>query len=186
VEIKVIPFAQYAVAFANKAIDAALAISPFTFQLQDRGFAVPFASSDALIKPSPMTISASMINTDWAAKNPDVARNFYLATLRGVRDYCQAYHGGAVRQQLIDLLVKSGTERRPEFLHKFPWPSRDPNGLINVASMLDIQDWYVANKYVNAASPADKLVNLSYVEAAAHRLGPFVLENNASTIAGCR
>ena len=41
VEIKVIPFAQYALAFANKAVDAALAISPFTFQLRDRGLAVP-------------------------------------------------------------------------------------------------------------------------------------------------
>ena len=133
-----------------------------------------------------MTISASMINTDWASKNPEVARNFYLASLRGVRDYCQAYHGGAIRQQMIDLLVKSGTERRPEFLHQYPWPSRDPNGGINVESMRDIQAWYVANKYVTAASPPDKLVNLSYVEDAARRLGPFVLENKDSKTAGCR
>ena len=186
VEIKVIPFAQYAVAFANKAIDAALAITPFTFQLRERGLAVPFADSDALIRPSPMIISANMVNTDWAAKNPEVVRNFYLASLRGARDYCQAYHGGAIRQQMIDLLVKSGTERRPQFLHQYPWPSRDPNGGINVESMLDIQAWYVANKYVTAASPAEKLVNLSYVEDAARRLGPFVLENKDSKLAGCR
>jgi NitT/TauT family transport system substrate-binding protein len=186
VEIKVIPFAQYAIAFANKAVDAALAISPFTFQLQDRSLAVPFAESDVLIKPSPLTISANMINTEWAAKNPEVARKFYLAALRGARDYCQAYHGGAVRKEMIDLLVKSGTERRPEVLHQYPWPSRDPNGGINVDSMLDIQNWYVANKYVAAASPADKLANLSYVQDAARKLGPFVLENKDSKTAGCR
>jgi NitT/TauT family transport system substrate-binding protein len=186
VEIKVIPFAQYAVAFANKAVDAALAISPFTFQLKDRGLAVPFASSDELIKPSPMTISANMVNTDWAAKNPEVVKNFYLASLRGARDYCQAYHGGAVRKEMIDLLVKSGTERRPEFLHQYPWPSRDPNGGINVASMLDIQAWYVANKYANAAAPAEKLVDLSYVQDAARKLGAFTVENKDSKAAGCR
>src|SRR5262249_37649939 len=102
------------------------------------------------------------------------------------RDYCQAYHGGAIRNEMTELLVKSGTERRPEFLHKYPWPSRDPNGLINVDSMRDIQDWYVANKDVAAASPADKLVDLTYVKEAAQKLGPFVLENKDSTLPGCR
>jgi NMT1/THI5 like len=40
VDVKVIPFAQYAIAFTNKAIDAALAIHPFTSQLGHavRGF----------------------------------------------------------------------------------------------------------------------------------------------------
>src|SRR5947209_982965 len=69
VDIKVIPFQQYSIAFANKAIDAALAITPFTSQLRDRGLAIPFADTDALIRPAPMTISVNMINTDWAARN---------------------------------------------------------------------------------------------------------------------
>src|SRR4029453_5723762 len=37
VEIKVIPFTQYALAFNNKAIDAEIAIPPFTAQLLDGG-----------------------------------------------------------------------------------------------------------------------------------------------------
>jgi len=51
VELKVIPFAQYSIAFANKAIDAALAIHAFTSQLRDLNLAVPFADSDELIEP---------------------------------------------------------------------------------------------------------------------------------------
>src|ERR1700750_1414383 len=42
VDIKVLPFPQYAVAFANKAIDAAIAIPPFTSSLFDGGHAVNF------------------------------------------------------------------------------------------------------------------------------------------------
>ena len=42
VDIKVIPFTQYALAFQNKAIDAAIAIPPFTAQLLDGGHAVNF------------------------------------------------------------------------------------------------------------------------------------------------
>jgi NitT/TauT family transport system substrate-binding protein len=186
VDVKVIPFAQYAIAFANKAIDAALAIHPFTSQLRNQNLAIPFGDSDALVEPRPVTISVNMINTDWARKNPEVARNFYLAALRGARDYCQAYHGGAIRKEMIDLLVKSGTERRPEMLHQYTWPSRDPNGRVAIASMLDMQAWYNKNKYVNAPSPPDRLLDLSYVDAAAQKLGAFAVENQASTLTGCR
>ncbi len=186
VDIKVIPFAQYSIAFANKAIDAALAIHPFTSQLRDLGLAVPFADSDELVEPRPVTISVNMINTDWARRNPAVARNFYVAALRGARDYCQAYHGGAVRKEMIDLLVKSGTERRPEMLHQYTWPARDPNGRVAVASMLDMQAWYVRNKFVSVPSPAARILDLSYVEAAAQKLGPFVVENPDSKLPGCR
>ena len=42
--------------------------------------------------------------------------------------------------------------RRPELLHKYPWPARSPNGSINVASMLDMQSWFVKNKMSNADS----------------------------------
>jgi len=186
VDIKVIPFTQYSIAFANKAIDAALAITPFTFQLRDRGLAIPFADTDAYIRPAPMTISVNMLNTDWATKNPELARNFYLASLRGVRDYCQAYHGGSTRKEIIDLLVKSGTETRPEFLHEYPWPARDPNGRVSTDSMLDMQAWFIKNKFAGAPSPTERLLTNSYVEAAAQKLGPFVLENPDSKLQGCR
>jgi NitT/TauT family transport system substrate-binding protein len=186
VDLKVIPFAQYAIAFSNKAIDAALAIHPFTSQLRDLGLALPFADSDQLIEPRPVTISVNMINTDWAKRNPAVARNFYLAALRGARDYCQAYHGGTARKEMIDLLVKSGTERRPEMLHQYTWPARDPNGRVAIASMLDMQSWYVRNKYVSVPAPTERVLDLTYIEAAAQRLPPFIVENADSKLAGCR
>ena len=95
VDIKVIPFTQYALALTNKAIDAAIAIPPFTAQLLDGGHAVNFASPDELVEPHPMTIAVSMVNTDFAKANHELVRNYYVAYLRAIRDYCQAYHGGA-------------------------------------------------------------------------------------------
>ena len=76
VDIKVIPFAQYAIAFTNKAIDAALAIAPWTWQLPKQGIALPFGDSDALIRPTPVSISVAMINTDWAKAKPESAARF--------------------------------------------------------------------------------------------------------------
>ena len=70
VDVKVLPFTQYAIAFANKAIDAAIVIPPFTAQLAEGGLAVNFKSPDELVTPQPMTIAVSMINTDWAKGQP--------------------------------------------------------------------------------------------------------------------
>jgi NitT/TauT family transport system substrate-binding protein len=186
VDVKVFPFTQMALAFANKAIDAAMVIPPFVSQFLEQGHAVGFAEPDALVRPSPMTIAVILVNTDWAKQNPDVLRNYYTAYLRGVRDYCNAYHGGAIKSAIIDALIRHGSERRPELLYRYPWPARSPEGRINIASMLDMQDWYVANKLATAKFPAERLVDMSYADYANRKLGPFVLENKESKLAGCR
>ena len=186
VDVKVFPFTQMALAFNNKAIDAAIVIPPFVSQFLDQGHAVAFAAPDDLVQPAPMTIAVIMVNTDWAAKNPDVLRNYYTAYLRGVRDYCNAYHGAPIKDEIIAALIKHGSERRPELLHKYPWPARSPNGRVNMASMLDMQDWYVANKLSTAKLPPEKLMDLSYADYANKTLGPFALANKDSKTPGCR
>jgi NitT/TauT family transport system substrate-binding protein len=106
--------------------------------------------------------------------------------MRGVRDYCQAYHGGPNRNEIIDLMVRTGVERRPEMLHKYPWTARNPDGRINTASMLDIEAFFVKEKLSLKNFPAERLVTSSYVEEANKTLGPFVLQNKDSKLAGCR
>ncbi len=186
VEVKNIPFPQYAVALTNKAVDAALTIPPFTYNLEEKGIALPFAEADDIVEPSPMTIAVNLTNTDWAKANQPLVRNYYVALMRGVRDYCQAYHGGAIRKEMIDLLVKTGTEQRPELLHKYPWPARNLAGNLNIASLIDVQDWYLQNNFTRAKFAVNRLLDSSYVDHANARLGPFVLENKASALAGCR
>jgi NitT/TauT family transport system substrate-binding protein len=186
VDIKILRFPQMAAAFTNKAIDAALVIPPFTYEFLDRGIAVDFAEPDRLVQPSPMTIAVIMVNTDWAAQNRQALQSYYTAYLRGVRDYCNAYHGGAIKQEMIDTIVRHGSEPRRELLQKYPWVGRSPDGRVNIASMLDMQAWYVANKFSTAKLAAERVVDMSYADAAVKQLGPFVLENKASTLEGCR
>jgi NitT/TauT family transport system substrate-binding protein len=186
VEIKILPFTQMGIGFTNKAIDGAIVIPPFVWQFEEQKLAVPFADVDQLVEPRPMTIAVIMVNSDWAKKNSELVRNYFTAWLRGVRDYCQAYHGAAVRDEIINVLKTSGTERRPELLNKYPWPARSPDGRINVASMLDIQAWYAKNKLASAQFPAERLVDTSYIDFAVNKLGPFTVENKDSKLPGCR
>ncbi len=163
VDVKIFPFTQMPVAFANKAIDAGIVIPPFVWQ-----FAV------------------IMVNSDWAKKNTAVLRNYYIAYLRGLRDYCDAYHGAPIREEIIAALIRHGSERRPELLHKYPWPARSPDGRINVASMLDMQDWYVKNGFAHTRFPAERLVDTSYADFAVQKLGPYTPANKDSKLEGCR
>jgi NitT/TauT family transport system substrate-binding protein len=186
VDVKILSFPQMGTAFANKAIDAALVIPPFTYEYLDQHLAVEFAETDKLVQPNPMTIAVIMVNTDWAKQHPDALQGYVTAYLRGVRDYCNAYHHGSIRQDMIDSIVKYGSERNPKLLNDYPWVARSPNLRLNVASMLDMQDWYVANKFSTAKLPAERLVDMSYADAAVKKLGPFVLENKESKLEGCR
>jgi len=87
---------------------------------------------------------------------------------------------------MIDLLIKTGTENRPQLLHDYPWPARNPNGVINAESMLDMQAWYVKNKMSNTQLPLERLVQTSYIREAVEKLPPFTLENKDSKLPGCR
>src|SRR5262249_22945031 len=173
VEVKILSFPQMGTAFANKAIDAALVIPPFTYEYLDKHLAVEFAEVDKLVKPNPMTIAVIMVNTDWAKEHHDAVQGYVDAYLRGVRDYCNAYHHGSVRKDMIDSIVQHAAERNPKLLNDYPWVARSPNLRVNVASMLDMQDWYVANKFSNAKLPTEKLLDMSYADAAIKKLGPF-------------
>jgi NitT/TauT family transport system substrate-binding protein len=185
-DIRFIPFSQMSVAFANKAVDAAFMIQPFASQVVDQGLGFAFADPDDFITPDPMTIAVSFVNTDWSAKNPELAQNFFLAALRGARDYCQAYHGGPNRNEVIDIAIRTGVEPRREMIDKYPWAARSPDGRVNLDSMLDIQKFFVAQGLSLKEFPAQRLLTNVYSDAAVAKLGPFVLQNPDSTLAGCR
>jgi len=113
-------------------------------------------------------------------------RRTVIDLLRGVREYCQAYHGAPNRQEIIDELVNTKTTPTRVLLEKYPWPARSPNGKINVASMLDINKWYVKSKMSAQEFPADRVIDGSFIDRAVAKLGPFELQNKDSKLPGCR
>ena len=186
VETKVMPFPQMAIALANKAVDGAIVISPFYAQVLEKNIGFMLVDPDDAVKPGPLTSAVVIVNTDWAAKNPQVVRDYFVAYMRGVRDYCQAYHNGANRGEVIGIAVKSGTETRPEVLEKLPWPSRSPAGRVSPEVILDMQAWFHKNGMIQQTAPIENLLDTSYVTQANAKLGPFEVGNKASTLAGCR
>ena len=185
IETKVIPFPQMGLAFTTKAIDAGLLITPYTAQFPDQKIAERWIDVDDVARPQPLSISVSMFNTDWASKNPEAMQNFYTALMRGVRDYCNAYHGGSWRPELLKLLVANGVAPTVELLDRIRWPARNPDGRISREFLSDVQRWYVKVGVVRAEAPIDQILDTKYIDEANRKLGPFKLENAASDKTGC-
>lgn len=186
VEVKYIPFPQVGTAFANKALDAAVMIEPFIDVVVSKGLAVHWLDPEKVIRPLPYSPLAYFLNTEWAAKNKEAARNFFVAMLRGGREYCQAYHHGPNRAEVEKLALKYGLVRDPELVKRMPWQSRNPDGRLNTKSILDFQNWFYKNGMITKKFSADRLVDTSYATYAAKKLGPFKLINERSELAGCR
>ena len=186
VDIKILSFVNMGIALTNKAVDAALVIQPWASQYVEKGIGKVFADPDDYADPKPLTIAVNMVNTDWAGKNKDLMRRYYFAYSRAVREYCQAYHGGKNRAEAIDIAVRTGTERNPDMLNKYPWPARSPTGRVPMDSALDLQAFFVKEGLAGKTFAADKLVTSTYVDYANAQLGPFEVENKDSKLAGCR
>ena len=186
IEVKTIGFPQMAPALKNGALDATLQIPPFAAAIEDQGIGFPIAGVDQLVKPAPMTIAASFINTEWAAKNKELVRNFFVAYMRATRDYCVAYHGGPNRREVMQIALKNGLDRSLEAIEKNPWTGRSMDGNAHMDSVMDQQKWYVEHGFVKRETPAERVFTREYIDYANAKLGPSPAVNPASTLPGCR
>jgi NitT/TauT family transport system substrate-binding protein len=179
------PYDQMPVALANKAADAALIIPPNVDVAVEKGFAVRWIDPDHAVKVLPILVGVDQMNTDWAAKNEKAAFAFVEAVLRGAHDYCEAYHRGANRAEVVRIMAKYIDITDPAIVDAIEWGARDPEGRIFPASLDDIQEFYlqqglIARKYTN-----DELFDDRYGEAARKKVGPFKLQAKSEK-PGCR
>ena len=125
------------------------------------------------------------MNTDWARQNEDAAKKFVLGTLRGVRDYCNAYHRGHNRDEVTRILAKYSDVKDTALINRIEWGATDVHGRIFEASVLDIQDTFFREKLVSDKLPIGKIAPAPWVSEVAARLGPFKLAHDDGA-PGCR
>jgi NitT/TauT family transport system substrate-binding protein len=185
VDLKYIPFSQMATALTTGAVDAALMISPLQDQVEAKGIGVKWINADSMIKAQPVLISVWQANSDWMRQNEDAARKFVRATLRGVRDYCDAYHRGPNRDEVTRILAKYSDVKEAALIDRIEWGATDVHGRIFEASVMDIQDTFFKEKLVSDPVPADKIAPAQWVKEVAASLGPFKLAHDEGA-PGCR
>ncbi len=185
IDLKYIPFGQMATALTTGAVDAALMISPLQDAIEARGLGVKWINADTKIKTQPVLVSVWWMNTDWARESEDAARGFVRGTLRGVRDYCNAYHRGPNRGEVTRILAKYSDVKDVSLIERIEWGATDPHGRVFEASLADIQDTFVKEKLVDQKVPIGRIAPASWVGEVAAALGPFTPAHDDGA-PGCR
>jgi NitT/TauT family transport system substrate-binding protein len=187
VNVKHLAFPQMIPSLMNKSLDVALMVSPFLDQALAQGVAQRWIDPEVgQVKALPMTSLAYMASADWIRQNRAVAKGVIKALVRGGRDYCQAYHNGPNRGEVLDLMVRHGIAKDRDFLDKMHWQARSPDGALNPASIRDIYRLYKKEGLIEREPAEDKILDVSLAAEAAKELGPFELINTASPLPGCR
>lgn len=186
IDLKYLAFTQMGAALANGGLDAALEVAPFSDLAIEQKIAVPWIDPEQYIKALPLTNVIYIANVDWIKQNPDVARRVFLALARAGRDYCQAYHHGPNRAEVIDIMVKNKVADDRELLDKMEWQARDPNGAFDLPSLVAVQSFFKREGIIDNEAPSERLIDASFAATAAKELGPFDVINKNSKLHGCR
>ena len=187
VNVKTLAFPQMIPTLSNGGIDVALMVAPFTDMAIQQGVAVPWIDPEkGYVKELPMTSLAYMASADWIKTNRETARKVFIALARGARDYCQAYHHGPNRAEVVQILLKNGIGKDFKQLDEMAWQARSPNGAVNQASIADLLRVFKKDGMIEKDPPLDRLVDGSFSTEIETALGPFELINKASKLEGCR
>jgi NitT/TauT family transport system substrate-binding protein len=175
VETVDLPFPEHVTALQNKAVDASVTTEPQGTVAIKNGSAVPVVGDDELVPGH--QIATVLYSEDFATKNPDAARRFMKAYLRGVRFYNDALQDGRMAgpnaDEVIGILTQSTLIKDSAIFRAITPSGCDPDGRINVASLKFDFEFYRRNDLIKGDVTVDQVVDYSSVDAAVRELGPY-------------
>ncbi|HEY7061185.1 MAG TPA: ABC transporter substrate-binding protein [Chloroflexota bacterium] len=170
VETTVMPFADGPPALANKRIDAAFLAEPFITVAQSQGSASLVAPMGDVFPGVPGNVLT--ISPIFAERQPEAARRFITAYLRGQRDYYRAIQlneGG--RDDIVQILIKYTPIKDPKLYDGLLTSPVDPNAVMDPRILNDVEDYYVKFGTVKEKVDSSQVLDRSYADYALQRLG---------------
>ncbi len=154
----------------TKAIDGGMVVEPFATQFAAKNISFPFRRAADFMKPA-LEVSVILYSKGWTDKNPDQAKAFTLAYMKGVRDYFDAMKSGPKRAEVIDICVKYTSLNDKAMYGKMQWSYMDPNGEISFDGLRDQQDWYAKHGYVATKANIEAMTDRRFLDYALEKLG---------------
>ena len=154
-------------ALGNKGIDAMVNIEPFLSQVEQQGSGKVVVRS---LEATPKLVSGIfMMSPEFPAKQPEAARRYMVAWLRGVRDYLDAFSKGKDQEQTAKLLQESGILLNAKTQN----PTFNADGVFDPAGLQELLVWYTQEKAITGQVDLNKVVNFQLVKDAARKLPPY-------------
>lgn len=172
-----LPFPQQVAALQSGAIDGSIMNEPFKTIVAAQGLAVEFAPTEDFF--STYELSLLLFGEKFMIERKDVARRFMKAFLRGSRDYNDALSNGRWRTDggadEVIRIFSSRTKTPEDLLRKITPQAADPNGNVALDSVRrDLAFFQEQGDVTNKTLKVEDCVDLSFAEAAAKALGPYV------------
>jgi NitT/TauT family transport system substrate-binding protein len=173
VRVDEVPFPDMLPAIANRSIDAAVAVEPFLTLLVQRGLGV-VSRWDYEVNPDHQ-VAVVLYGPAFGREQPDVARRWMVAYLRGVRYFNDAFVRGdaAARERTIDALTKWTIMTDRALYDSITVMALDPDGGVRLPSLRADQEFFVQQGYQDRPIDLDAIVDLQYVQYARQMLGPY-------------
>lgn len=168
-------FPQHVPAFENGSIDASLTAEPSATQAVRSGAAVRVMGDDVFYPNQ--QLSVVLYGGAFVKNKPQLAHKFMVAYIRAVRFYNDALKGNRLRgrtaHDVINILTESTPIKDGSVYAEMVPNGNDPNGRVNVASIVDDYKFFRAKGLVQSDVDAEKIVDMSFADAAVKKLGPY-------------
>ncbi len=158
VEILNIPLAARLEGMGSGSVDIAAVSDPWTIRIVNAGYGAIWNPWQKLL-PN-FQFSINMYGPNFLEKNPEFGKKYMIAYLKGVRQYNQ---GKTDRN--IEIIAKY-TEMKSEEVKGSCWMSMRSDGMIDMAGMSGFQEWALAKGLQISLVPAEKLLDMSFVQSA--------------------
>jgi NitT/TauT family transport system substrate-binding protein len=155
----------------TKALDGGMVVEPFAAQFSAKNISFPFKRAADFMKAPPLEVSVMLYSKGWTDKNPDQAKAFTLAYMKGVRDYVDAMKGGPKRAEVVEICIKYTSLKDKAMYDKMQWSYMDPNGEISFDGLRDQQDWYAKRGFVATKADVESMVDRRFLDYALDKIG---------------
>jgi NitT/TauT family transport system substrate-binding protein len=171
-DVDVVPlnFPDQVAALTNHSVDVAQMAEPFAARVIRGGGGELLISGDN-VEPNQQV--AVVVYTDrFVSSQPDLANKLMVAYLRGVRTYMDAMGVGTDRDRVVSILMQKTDIKDPQVWADMYPPGSNPDGTVNVQSIIDTQTYFQKLGLVQNPVDVPKMVDTSFVQAAVRTLGP--------------
>jgi NitT/TauT family transport system substrate-binding protein len=165
-----IAFTDMVPALSNKAADAAFAVEPFISVAEQREVAQMVIPIGEIYPGFPAMVL--MLSPQFANDQPEAARRFLVAHLRGQRDFYAAVSGQrGSKEDIYEILAKYTPVKDPRLLARMIGSAVDVNGELDPEQLEEVQAYFLRLGTQNQRVDLGRVLDRTYVDYALQRLG---------------
>lgn len=156
-------------AMGSKSVDGAVLAEPLVTQGVDRGIFVRWQGLDDLLPDEQHTWL--IYAPSFVEKNPEAAKRFMVAYLKGARAYMDAIKAGKDKDSVINILTKYTSVKDAALYGKMVFPAVDPNGAIHKESISRMIEWNTGQGYITGKLDINAMIDDQFLKFALGQLG---------------